>query len=110
MLDRHTNHRVLLGPSAPMLNSSEHELLRRLISENGGRYGEVSGIDFDHLESKGLVLLHGQRGERASSFFACSVTVKGKALLAQLNRAFGSTAIGHANGHTVIPLSRPEAA
>jgi hypothetical protein len=110
MLDRHTNHRMFLGPVAAMLGAREHELLRRLVSENGGRYGEVCGIHFDRLESKGFVVLHGQRGEPASNFFACSVTAKGKALLAQLNRTNGPTAIGHANGHTVIPLSPREAA
>src|SRR5262249_82472 len=89
MLDRHIARGMLIGPIAAMLSAREHELLRRLVTENGGRYGEVCGIDFDRLESKELVLLHGQRGERASSFLACSVTAKGKALLAQLNRTNG---------------------
>jgi hypothetical protein len=56
------------------------------------------------------VLLHGQRGERASSFLACSVTAKGKALLAQLNRTNGHATIGHSNGHTLIALGPREAA
>src|SRR5262245_21732930 len=102
MLDRHIDRGMLLGRIAAMLSASEHELLRRLVTENGGRYGEVCGIDFDRLESKGLVLLHGQRGERTSSFLACSVTAKGKALLAQMNRTNGHATIGHANGHTLI--------
>jgi len=110
MLDRHIDRGMLLGPIAAMLSAREHELLRRLVTENGGRYGEVCGIDFDRLESKGAVLLHGQRGERASSFLACSVTAKGKALLAQLNRTNGHATIGHANGHTLIAHGPCEAA
>jgi len=110
MLDRHTDRLMFLGSVAAMLSPGEHDLLRQLAIQNGGRYGEVCGIDFDRLESKGFVLLHGQRGDHASSFLACSVTATGKALLAQLNRTNGHTAIGHASGHTVIPLSPREAA